>query len=213
MRKFAIAKEGLLLGGLPFIAGLFFMWIKMSIIGIVFCLIGIFILYFFRQPYRVPIFQEDVVYAPADGKIIQIAEENEKNFFKETVHKVSIFMSIFNVHITYAPVGGRIEYLQYKPGRFTRADKTGKGLEETNENNFIGIRNGNGKIAIRQVAGYIARRIVCDIKLGNKLSVGERIGMIKFGSRIDVYLPRDWEINIKNMERIKAGYTILAKRK
>ena len=213
MRRLAIAKEGLLLGGLPFITGLFFMWMKMSVIGIVLCLIGIFILYFFRQPYRVPLSKEGVVYAPADGKIIQITEEHENGFFKETVHKVSIFMSIFNVHITYAPVPGRIEYLQYKPGKFIRANKIKKSLEETNENNFIGICNENGKIAVRQVAGYIARRIVCDVKLGDKLSVGERIGMIKFGSRIDVYLPKEWEINVKNMERTKAGCTILAKRR
>lgn len=212
MKGFFIAKEGLWLGILPFIAGLFFLWLDLNISGILLCLISVFILYFFRQPYRVAIPKEAIIYAPADGRIIQIREEYENSFFKELVYKISIFMSLSNVHITYAPINGRIDYLQYKPGRFIRADKISEGTEETNENNFIGISNGNRHVAIRQVAGCIARRIVCDIKIGDRLVAGKRIGMIKFGSRIDVYLPKDWQVSVSKGERTRAGRTVLAQR-
>lgn len=211
MRGSVIAKEGLWLGGGPFIIGLLFILTGLELPGILFLLVGIFILFFFRQPYRMSVKREDVIYAPADGKLIQIREEYEGSFFKEEVHKISIFMNLFNVHITYAPFSGKIDYLRYKPGGFRRADKIGSGLEEANENNFIGIRNGNKQVAIRQVAGYIARRIVCDLKRGDRLAAGERIGMIKFGSRIDVYLPKHWQISVRIGERTKAGRTVLAR--
>jgi len=206
-----IAKEGLCLGACPIIAGILILLLGFVILGVALCVIGVFILFFFRQPDRTPVSEDNTVYAPADGRIIQVREEQENGFLKCPVHKISIFMSLLNVHITYAPVNGRIDYIKYKQGNFRRAYKTNEGIEESNENNLIGISAKNGRLAIRQVAGYIARRIVCDKVVGDQLIEGKRIGIIKFGSRIDVYLPPDWQITVRKGESTRGGHTILAR--
>lgn len=212
MKKFFIAKEGLWIGFLPFLIGLLFVFVGWKFLGITLCFIGAFVLFFFRYPDRKPNITENLVYAPSDGRIIRIKEEPENMFFNDMVYKISIFMNVLNVHITYAPVCGNVEYIKYMPGKFINADRISENSEELNENNFIGINNnGKGKLALRQVAGYIARRIVCDVKEGDQLSAGERLGLIKFGSRIDVFLPKNWKINVKEGERTKAGRTVLAK--
>lgn len=205
-----IAKEGLLYWIIPFIFGIFFLFVRFRITGGVLIILALAMFSFFRQPDRGVIADTDSIYAPADGKVIDIRDEYENIFFKDTVRKVSIFMSIFNVHINYAPINGLVEYIGYTPGGFKRADVVG--LKESNENNFIGISNGSLKVGVRQVAGWIARRIVCDCRIGDRVSCGERIGLIKFGSRVDVYFPRDYNICVKPGESVRAGRTVLGEK-
>lgn len=205
--RLPIAKEGFLYGGIPLIGGVIFLLFSFWIIGIIFIFFAIFLLFFFRYPLRVVDEDSGSVYAPCDGKVVDIRVEHEDNFFKGLVNKVSIFMSIFNVHINYAPIDGVVEFVKYTPGRFNRADVIE--LKEGNENNFIGLSNGSLRVGIRQVAGWIARRIVCDCKIGDRISCGERIGMIKFGSRVDMYFPKDYNVCVKVGQVVRAGRTIL----
>lgn len=209
MKKFVIAKEGVLWAGIPIIIGISFLFLEWIILAAIAFTAGIFCLWFFRQPCRKPEKIDEGIYAPADGKIIRICEEYEDTFFKAAVNKISIFMNVFNVHVTYAPACGTVSYQQYTPGSFINAGVIND--KEANENNFIGIDNRKSRIALRQVAGYIARRIVSDVKVGDKVSSGKRMGLIKFGSRIDVYLPKEWKIGVSVGERTRAGYTVLAK--
>lgn len=208
--RMPIAKEGLLYGIIPLILGGLFLFIQYWIIGIVFILIAVSIFLFFRYPDRIVKNNSNSIYAPADGRIVDIRDEYEDMFIKDTVHKVSVFMSLFNVHINYAPVSGIVEFMKYMPGRFTKADIVGP--KENNENNFIGISNGSIKVGVRQVAGWIARRIVCDCKVGDNISGGRRFGMIKFGSRVDVYFPKDYVICVKHGESVRAGMTVLGRK-
>ena len=213
MKIFFIAKEGFWFGGIPLIIGVFFLFTNLIVFGTLLLLVGIFILFFFRHPDRMYDVQKGIILAPADGKIINITDEYEKTFFNSVVQKISIFMSIFNVHITYAPINGKVKYVKHSPGKFIKADKIDKDSVEKNENNFVGVNSETGNIAIRQVAGLIARRIVCDVKPDDKLIAGKRMGMVKFGSRIDVYLPKDWIIDIKHGMVVRAGFTTLAHKK
>lgn len=202
--RIPIAKEGLLYGVAPLVIGAIFLFFKFWIVGTVFVAIAAAIFLFFRYPNRMVKDNVGLVYAPADGRVIQIDEGYEDAFFKDIVHKVSIFMSIFNVHINYAPTSGVVEYIKYTRGNFERAV-----VAESNENNFIGISNDSVRVGVRQVAGWIARRIVCDCKVGDRVFTGKRLGLIKFGSRVDVYLPRDATICVKVGEKVRAGRTVL----
>lgn len=202
-----IAREGFLYGFIPLILGVFLSIIRMWIIGLLFILISIFIFFFFRQSKRIVSGWHDSVYAPCDGRVIQARDEFEGDFFNGIVNKISIFMSIFNVHINYAPVDGVVDCIKYTPGGFKRAN-----IAENNENNFIGISNGTLKVGVRQVAGWIARRIVCDSKVGDRVSCGRRFGLIKFGSRVDVYFPKDYNVCVKSGQVVRAGRTILGEK-
>ncbi len=209
--QFPVAKEGfsfiiLSLGLclLAFGSGLWFL-------GIDFVVLCAFMIFFFRQPYRSSLSEPDKVYAPADGKIIRIAEEYEPEIFKSAVTRISIFMSVFNVHINYAPISGEVTYVRHARGSFKRADQLVE--KETNENNLLGIRNDSGQIAVRQVAGLIARRIVCDCRSGDQLTAGKRFGMVKFGSRVDVFLPSDWQVDVSLGQTVRGVKTVIARRK
>lgn len=208
--RLPIAKEGLLYGGAPLILGAIFLFSSFWIIGIIFVFIAIFLLFFFRYPLRVVGGDPDSIYAPCDGKVIDVRDEHEDVFLKGVVHKISVFMSVFNVHINYAPINGIVKFIRYVPGKFARADVVG--LKESNENNFIGISNGSLKVGVRQVAGWIARRIVCDCKVGDSVSTGRRFGMIKFGSRVDIYFPKDYSVCVKVGQAVRAGRTILGEK-
>lgn len=206
--RIPVAREGLYYGVIPFILGIFFLSAGYPAAGIGFILVSVFIISFFRYPDRANDDISNLVYAPVDGKIICIREEMEEIFFNDTVRRISVFMNIFNVHVNYAPINGVVEYIRYSRGGFNKADRIKP--EETNENNFIGIVNDNIKIGVRQVAGWIARRIVCDCRVGDILSAGRRFGLIKFGSRVDVFLPKDYKICVKVGDKVCAGRTVLA---
>ena len=167
-----------------------------------------FSLYFFRDPERVSPQDADVLVAPADGKIILVERLFDDKFVKEHVYKVSIFMNVFNVHVNRSPYPGRVERIHYMPGRFYSADTERGALQ--NEACAMTMTTGSGaRLAVVQVAGLIARRIVCWATPGDSLARGERFGLIRFGSRVDLYLPLATQLEVGVGQKVKAGETVL----
>jgi phosphatidylserine decarboxylase len=171
-----------------------------------------FTIAFFRDPDRpIPADPRDIV-SPADGKVVDIGPVNEPQFFGGPVTRVGIFMSVFNVHVQRAPVAGEIKYVDYHRGKFLDARCAHAAL--ANENCFIGIEAAaDYRVAVRQVAGLIARRIVGWEGKGARLEKGQRFGMIRFGSRVELYVPPDTTVLVPVGTNVKAGTTILAHRK
>jgi len=167
----------------------------------------LFMVLFFRDPDRTIPEDKGVFVSPADGKIILIKDVYEKDYLKAESKEISIFMSIFNVHVNRAPCEGNVSLIKHSPGKFLVAHKDAASIE--NENTVMVLEGKDGKILIRQVAGLIARRIVCKVKAGDMLRRGERYGMIKFGSRLDIYLPKDVEIKVRLGDKVKAGETVI----
>jgi phosphatidylserine decarboxylase len=167
----------------------------------------IFSLYFFRDPDRTTPSNENVIFSPADGRVILVKEVFSDKYVTGKAIQISIFMSPMNVHVNRIPITGTVEYLKYIPGKYFAAfeDKA----SENNERCEFGILSKYGKIFFTQVAGIIARRIVYEIKEGNGVKAGERFGMIKFGSRSDVVVSANWLVKVKKEDRVKAGETVL----
>ena len=171
-------------------------------------LISFFIIWFFRNPERHFPEEEKVVISPADGKVIKVEDIEMNGAIAGKFKKISIFMNVFNVHVNRIPYNGKIEAINYYEGKFVSAnlDKA----SSDNERNAIQIRTDNGSsIWAVQIAGLIARRIVCWIKIGDIVKKGDRFGLIRFGSRVDVYLPEDSRIAVKIGEKVRAGETPL----
>jgi len=170
-------------------------------------LLLIFILNFFRDPERTSPVTDDVVVSPADGKVLWVKEFQDTKYINERAWLVSIFMSPLNVHVNRIPISGNVEYLKYNEGKYIAAfeDKA----SELNERMEIGISSSNGKVFFTQVAGFLARRIVNELKLNDTVKIGERFGMIKFGSRVDVIVNSKWKPQVRKDENVKAGETIL----
>ncbi len=170
-----------------------------------------FTLFFFRDPERQIPNGDGIIVSPADGKVFLIREFFENEFILDDAVQVSIFMSPLNVHVNRIPIGGEIKFLKYVPGKYIVAfdEKS----SENNERKVIGIETEDGfKILVKQIAGFIARRIVCDVRKGDKVNTGQRFGMIKFGSRVDVIMPKDKiELLVNLGQSVKAGETIIAK--
>ncbi len=183
-----------------------------KILFFIFILLSFFTLWFFRDPERFVESQDNQFLSAADGKICFIGEEYppKETDINEKMKKVSIFMNIFNVHINRSPINGLIEKITYKNGKFFNAslDKA----SEHNERNSIIIKNNDEKIIVVQIAGLIARRILSFISEGHKIDKGERIGLIRFGSRVDIYLPPSYKIKVKYDDIVIASETIIAER-
>jgi phosphatidylserine decarboxylase len=162
---------------------------------------------FFRDPDRNTPKKDGIIVAPADGKIIVIRKNISNAFVGENCNQISIFMSPLNVHVNRRPISGKVEHLKYYEGKFVAAfeDKA----SENNERMETGIVTNKGKILFIQIAGFLARRIVNDLKLGDSVTIGNRFGMIKFGSRVDMIVPADWKPVVKMDENVTAGETIL----
>ncbi|MHB8481810.1 MAG: phosphatidylserine decarboxylase family protein [Nitrospiria bacterium] len=207
-RNFPIATEGF-----PYVftgAGLtlFSFFLGPASLTVFFGLITIFVLQFFRNPNRASSQEEGVVLSPADGEIISIEVVQENRFLKEKAVKISIFMNIFNVHVNRAPYSGTVRKISYSQGKFFAANADKASLE--NEQNAIVLETDQGrKILFIQIAGLIARRILCYAREGDRLVKGERCGIIKFGSRVDLYLPPDSKVTVKLKEKVKGGETIV----
>ena len=181
-------------------------------LGFVFLIITVWVYYFFRDPDRYSINDDSFLVSPADGLIIDISEKSgpeELRLENTTFTKVSIFMNVFNCHVNRTPASGTIQEIYYKPGKFLNAslDKA----SEENERNYFKIKsNRNGEeIILVQIAGLIARRIVCEVEQGQQLKQGERIGMIRFGSRVDIYF-KNRKVLAKLGQNIVAGESLLA---
>lgn len=181
--------------------------IKYSILAFAFVFFG-FTLNFFRDPDRVSPGGDHIVISPADGKVISIKKVTETEFFKGEALQISIFMSPLNIHVNRIPVSGKVVYYRYVPGEFFAAfeDKA----SEKNEQTIIGLESDRGKVMFKQIAGFVARRIVCNLQVGDSVTAGERFGMIKFGSRVDVFLPPGSVPRVSLDEKAVAGETILA---
>lgn len=181
-------------------------YIKAALI-IVPVLLLVFSMNFFRDPDRTPPKRDDVIVSPADGKILLVKDVIENNFIKDKAIQISIFMSPLNVHVNRIPVDGKVDYLKYYKGKFIAAfeDKA----SDLNERAEFGITGKYGRVFFTQVAGFIARRIVYEISVGDSVKIGERFGMIKFGSRVDVIVPENWITRVKKDDVVKAGETIL----
>ncbi|HTJ21833.1 MAG TPA: phosphatidylserine decarboxylase family protein [Gemmatimonadaceae bacterium] len=169
--------------------------------------IAVWVAYFFRDPTRTGERGEQLVIAPADGKVVMITEVDEPTFLKERAIRVSIFMNVFNVHVNRYPVSGIVRFVERKPGRFMNAAASEASLE--NEQTSIGIESGSNHLLVRQIAGLIARRIVTDAKEGDHVRQGDRMGLIRFGSRVDVFLPVATTMRVKVGDVTYAGSTVL----
>ena len=166
-------------------------------------------MYFFRVPARTPVSDDKAVIAPADGTVVIIEETEENEYLKCKCIQVSIFMSIFNVHINWFPVSGTVEYQRHHHGKYMVAWHPKS--SEKNERTTIVVNHHGKKILFRQIAGYIARRIVCYAKEGMPVEQGKETGFIKFGSRVDLFLPVDAAINVKLGDKVKGTQTVIAR--
>jgi len=171
-------------------------------------LVFLFTLNFFRDPDRQTPDIAGAIISPADGKVVNISETEENEYLAGKALQVCIFMSPLDVHVNRFPISGTIEFFRHIPGKYVMAfeDKS----SELNERTMIGIDNGSFKVLFKQIAGFVARRIVCPIKTGDTAVAGERFGMIRFGSRVDVLMPLDAEILVKMNQTVRAGETVLA---
>ena len=190
----------------------FFGFFITKIISYIFIFISLFTLWFFRDPDRYFDSKDNQLLSAADGKICFIGEENppSETQFKEKMKKISIFMNVFNVHVNRSPVDGIIEKIIYKNGKFFNASLD-KASEYNERNSFI-IETNTDKIVVVQIAGLIARRILSFISEGDKIDKGDRIGLIRFGSRVDIYFPSTYEIKVNQNDIVVAGETIIAER-
>jgi phosphatidylserine decarboxylase len=168
--------------------------------------LGLFVFYFFRDPNRTIPSDPGLVVSPADGRVVQIVDEPLDS---QMGRRVSIFLSIWNVHVQRAPVAGRIAGVVYRPGRFYGAFRSAASQE--NEQNIISIHTGGGTLVFKQIAGAIARRVICWKRVGDTVALGERVGLIRFGSRVDIWLPSEAHLLIARGQKVKGGETVLAK--
>jgi len=185
------------------VAGLVVGYLARPAWGIPFYVLALFCLYFFRDPDRVAP-PGPVAVAPADGKVVAVRPDGNGG------SRVSIFLSIFDVHVNRAPVGGTITGVEYRKGEFHLAMKEQASVQ--NEMNTVTVEADGSTVVFKQIAGAVARRIIFNKKVGDEVAKGERVGMIQFGSRLDVELGPEWEITVKEGDRVRAGASVLANR-
>jgi phosphatidylserine decarboxylase len=207
--KLPVAREGIPFIIIGLVITIIFFAVSIFSLGIFFGLFTLFTIYFFRDPDRYGPVEEDALLSPADGTVLGVYQmEDSGNLLGGPGLKISIFMSVFNVHVNRIPVKGRIKGIKYNPGRFLSANLD-KASEE-NENNRVTLDTEDGqRIIFVQIAGLIARRIVCWVKEGDTVNAGQRFGLIRFGSRVDIYMPPGSRVMIKPREKVKAGRTII----
>ncbi len=171
--------------------------------------LAVFVLWFFRDPSRPLPEAPELVVAPGEGRVIRIDRVDEPTFLRGPANRISIFLSVFDVHVQRAPVSGTVEHRAYTPGAYAVAwlDKA----SEDNEQASLGIATTHGRVLVRQIAGLVARRIVTDPAEGERVVRGQRIGLIRFGSRVDLFLPTEWEITCRVGDRALVGATVLAR--
>jgi phosphatidylserine decarboxylase len=206
--KLPFAREGLPFIIVPLALGIGAFLAGGAWLGIILCAVGLFSAWFFRDPDRIPPPDESAILSPADGTVILIDRVMEDRFLNREMIKISIFMSVFNVHVNRATVSGTVERVIYFPGKFFAAnlDKASR----DNEHNVLVINGpGDSQMLVVQIAGLIARRIVCWVKPGDRVIRGQRFGLIRFGSRLDVYVSPDIEPTVQIGQKVKAGLSVL----
>jgi phosphatidylserine decarboxylase len=211
-----LAREGwpFLLGGL-LLSGAAWAWavvaggIVVTTAAFALSALTFFVLWFFRDPIRALPGDAALVVAPGEGRVIDIIEIEEPSFLKETARRITIFLSVFDVHVQRAPVSGRVEHREYVPGKYLVAWKEKASHE--NERASLGIATPHGRVLVKQIAGLVARRIITDHQVGDALERGDRIGLIRFGSRVDLFLPLHWEVTCNVGDTARVGVTPLAR--
>lgn len=205
---FAIAEPGY-----PFIAASGFATLVFALVGIASLAVAglaatFFICWFFRDPDRLTPDESGAVISAADGKVVSVRQMEQNRFVEGSCLQIGVFMNIFNVHVNRIPCTGKVEDIRYSPGRFMPADR--KDASTKNEHNAIIITTGGGHtIAAVQIAGLVARRIICNAAAGQEVTAGQRFGMICFGSRVDLYLPKDTQPAVSPGDRVRAGTTVM----
>jgi phosphatidylserine decarboxylase len=210
-----VAREGVIFIIIAWLLALGALWmaslrhsIGWYIVAVPLVMIALWVVYFFRDPERTGDRGEHLVVSPADGLVVMVTDVEEPSFVAGMATRISIFMNVFNVHVNRYPVNGVVKYLNYNKGLFLHAAHDKASLE--NEQMSVGIESGSRRILVRQIAGLIARRIVNYAKMGDMAEQGVRMGIIRFGSRVDVFIPTDCIVRIKVGERTIAGTTVLA---
>jgi phosphatidylserine decarboxylase len=174
--------------------------------GLVFFLLGLFVFYFFRDPERPIPSDPSLIVSPADGHVVEIVDEPLDS---QMGHRVSIFLAVWDVHVQRAPVAGEIMKLEYRRGKFLGAFRAE--ASRVNEQNVIYMDTAHGRVVFKQIAGAVARRVLFWKQVGSKVALGERVGMIRFGSRVDIWLPMDALIIVSRGQMVKGGESVLAK--
>lgn len=198
---------------LPFLIGAVTIAVAVSLLKIIWLsgvvvVLAALVFWFFRDPERSIPVDERLILSPADGRVVGIGEMLEDRFLKERAIRISIFLNIFNVHVNRIPCSGKIKEIAYQPGRFLMAHRAEASLK--NEQNAILLESRSGeKILIVQIAGWIARRIVCWKSIGDQVRQGERFGMIRFGSRTDIYLPLESQVRVKVGDHVTGGRSVI----
>lgn len=201
-----VVKDGYRFGLPPLITGLLCLIPGWKWPAGILIFLGLFVFYFFRDPDRTIPTDPGNVVSPADGHVVEVVNEP---LGAQPGHRISIFLSIWDVHVQRAPVAGRIASVVYQPGKFYAALR--KAASEKNEQNIITMLTPGGTLVFKQIAGAIARRVLCWKRVDEQVALGERVGMIRFGSRVDVWLPEAAEIFVRRGQRVRGGVSILAK--
>jgi phosphatidylserine decarboxylase len=181
------------------------LWIGVAVTA----LLALWVMWFFRDPERRWGRGDELILAPADGKVVAIVQTDEPAFLGGVAVRISIFMNVFDCHVNRYPVDGRVEYRYYNPGRFLNAAGDKASLD--NEQSSVGVATPRGRVLVRQIAGLIARRIVTDHPVGTPVTQGQRLGMIRFGSRVDLFLPSGVTVLVKVGDTTRVGVTPVAR--
>jgi phosphatidylserine decarboxylase len=200
-----MVKEGFYLSAPPLVFGLIALALRWYWTGGILVFLALFVLYFFRNPNRTIPNAPGLIVSPADGRIMEIVEEPLDGIVGQ---RISIFLAIWNVHVQRSPVTGRIADVVYRPGRFYAAMRSAASAK--NEQNIIYLHAPSGRIVFKQIAGAIARRVICWKREGEEVVRGELVGLIRFGSRVDVWLPLEARIVVKRGQHVKGGESVLA---
>lgn len=203
MERFTITREGFPFIFPPLVIALIAFVFKWWIAGSLLAGLTFFLIWFFRKPHRIIVQDSSVILSPADGTVVELEDARD-----DGTRHIHIFMSVFNVHINVSPVSGLIRDITYTPGK--KRPASGQDVSRVNENNLVEMEHERGILSFRQIAGILARRIVFYPRRGDRLAQGEKVGMIKFGSRVEVYLPGNTQILVQKGDKVHAGKTKLA---
>jgi len=201
-----MVKDGYKFAAGPLILGIAALGFHWFWLGGILIFLGLFVLFFFRDPERTPPADPETIVSPADGRVMEVVEESLDG---QPGRRISIFLSIFDVHVNRSPVAGRITAIEYRTGKFYAAMR-GRASAE-NEQNTFHVSSERGDVVFKQIAGWVARRILCWKSVGDSVTRGERVGMIRFGSRMDIWLPDRVEILVRSGQHVAGGRSILAR--
>jgi phosphatidylserine decarboxylase len=201
-----MVKDGYKFAAPPLLLGLLALGFHWTWIGGVLIVLGVFVLFFFRDPERTPPSDPDAIVSPGDGRVMEVVDEPRGT---QAGRRISIFLSIFDVHVNRSPVAGKITAIEYRSGKFYAAMR-GRASAE-NEQNAFHVTTDRGEVVFKQIAGWVARRIICWKSAGESVTRGERVGMIRFGSRMDIWLPDHVDVVVRPGQHVAGGTSILAR--